>query len=141
MNKRKALEELVKYLQEYSNTGMFYFHKKFIAELSEILQKNAVGHEKEVFNILIKQLGFVKAMNTRVNEADNNEILSNIGNDKKYYSLHIQDKVVNIRMLMTFSDEYNPIFLAAFFEKAGKRVSDYSQWLPIIRERYEQIGE
>lgn len=141
MNKRKALEKLREYLKDYSENGRFYFHKKFIEEFSIIIKKNAVGHEMEVYNIMIKQFCFVNTMGIMVYEADNNEILKSTGNDKDYYSLHIQDKIVNIRMLMTFSAEGNPIFLATFFEKSGKRISDYSQWVPIIKERYKQIGE
>lgn len=139
MNKRKALEKLIEYLQDYSENSVFYFHKKFVEELGNIIQKNAVGYEKEVFNIMIKQFSFVKTMGNRVNEVDSNEILNSTGKDKDYYSLHIQNKIVNIRMLMTFSNENCPMFLAAFFEKAGKRVSDYSQWLMVIKERYEQM--
>ena len=37
---------------------------------------------------------------------------------EEYYSLHIQNKIVNIRLLMTFYNEV-PIFLAAFNEKEG----------------------
>ncbi|MDO4328128.1 MAG: hypothetical protein Q4C66_02175 [Lachnospiraceae bacterium] len=141
MNKRKALELLIAYINEYSTDTGFCFHIKFIEELNAIITSHAVGHEKEVFQILIKQFAFVKNLGIRVNEADNNEILSHMGQGSYYYSLHIQDKIVNIRLLMTFSVSGTPLFLGAFFEKAGKRVSDYSQWLPIMDERAKQIGE
>ncbi len=139
MNKRKALELLVDYLNEYSTSMGFYFHNKFCEELRTVISKNAVGCEKEVFSIMVKQFGFIKTMGYRVNEADSNEILKGIGQEQDYYSLHIQNRTVNIRMLLTFMDDCTPVFLAAFFEKEGKKVSDYSQWKPIIKNRYKQI--
>ena len=132
MNKRKAWEELIKYIEEYQD--VFSFHCKFIEEFGKLLLKDASGHEKEVFNIMIKQFGYVKNMKERVFEADGNEILKNTGEDGDYYSLHITNKTVNLRMLMRFSEEKKPIFLAAFNEKQGKKVSNYSQWIPIIRK-------
>ena len=49
MNKKKALEELKKYLTEYYNYG-FIFHPRFIEELSSLL-KSVQGHEAELFNL------------------------------------------------------------------------------------------
>jgi len=141
MNKRRALALLREYLEDYSTNYSYRLHKKFVEELGEIIQKNAVGQEAEVFNLLIKQFSFVNTLGLLVNEADSNEILKDIGKEKNYYSLHIQNKTVNIRLLMTFSENNNPVFLAAFFEKAGKKASDYSQWLSVIKERDRQMGE
>lgn len=141
MNKSKALKQLIEYLEDYNTKYSYIFHKKFVEELSDIILKNAVGCEIEVFKILIKQFSFVNTMGIMVHEADSNEILKSTGNARDYYSLHIQNRIVNIRILMAFSNEENPVFLAAFFEKAGKNISDYSQWMPIIKERYKQIGE
>lgn len=138
MNKRTAFQKLIETLEEYN--GLFNFHENFIGEFADILHKNASGHEKEVFNIVIKQFNFVRQMGREVYKADSNEILKETG-DVVYYSLHIQDKVVNIRMLMTFSDEEAPVFLAAFFERQGKNATDYTQWIPVIKERYKQMGE
>ena len=50
-----------------------------------------------------KQFGFVNTLNTRVNEADSNEILKDTGDDGDYYSLHIKSKTLNLRMLMRFT--------------------------------------
>ena len=138
MNKRKALELLTEYLKECGSD--FYFHKEFILELQDIILHNAIGHERELFHLLVKQLGFVKTMGEQVHKADSNEILKNTGKEKDYYSLHIQDKIVNVRLLMTFTDSHNPVFLAAFYERTGKKASDYSKWETVIKERYDQIG-
>ena len=89
---------------------------------------------------MIKQFGFVKTMTTQVNKADSNEILSYTSGCRSYYSLHIQNRIVNIRMLMTFTDAVEPVFPATFNEKSGKRISDFSNWIPVLQERSRQIG-
>ena len=136
MNKEKALELLKNYLDEYGDG--FVFHSSFICEFKEILLKNAQGAEKEVFNLLVKQLSFVNALGIRVDCADGNEKLKGMKSEQEYYSLHIQNKTVNIRLLMTFINEV-PMFLAAFNEKEGKKTTDYSQWERVIKERSKQI--
>ena len=136
MNKEKALELLKNYLDEYGDG--FVFHSSFICEFKEILLKNAQGAEKEVFNLLVKQLSFVNALGIRVDCADGNEKLKGMKAEQEYYSLHIQNKTVNIRLLMTFKNEV-PMFLAAFNEKEGKKTTDYSQWERVIKERSKQI--
>ena len=136
MNKEKALELLKNYLDEYGDG--FVFHSSFICEFKEILLKNAQGAEKEVFNLLVKQLSFVNALGIRVDCADGNEKLKGMRSEQEYYSLHIQNKTVNIRLLMMFKNEV-PMFLAAFNEKEGKKTTDYSQWERVIKERSKQI--
>jgi len=112
MNKEKAFDLLKEYLLEYNSLG-FVFHSLFIKEFRNLL-KEASGHEK------------LKGTNTNID----------------YYSLHIQDKIVNIRMLITFENNNTPLFLSAFYERAGKRVTNYDLWIPVIKERYEEmIGE
>ena len=141
MNKQKELKELFEYIEEYKERDQYLFHMKFIEELSLLLSKDASGHEKELFNIMIKQFGFVNTLNTRVNEADSNEILKDTGDDGDYYSLHIKSKTLNLRMLMRSTEENLPVFLGIFHERSGKRVSDYTGWVPIIKARYNQIKE
>lgn len=136
MNKEKALELLKNYLDEYGDG--FVFHSSFICEFKEILLKNAQGAEKEVFNLLVKQLSFVNALGIRVDCADGNEKLKGMKSEQEYYSLHIQNKTVNIRLLMMLKNEV-PMFLAAFNEKEGKKTTDYSQWERVIKERSKQI--
>lgn len=53
--------------------------------------------------------------------------------------MHLTGKNFNLRLLMTFDAENNLIFLAAFYERAGKRISDYTQWKKILDKRYSQM--
>ena len=140
MNKRKAQELLIEYLTEYDREG-FHFHFKFIEEMLTIVNKNAVGHENQLYQILVKQCSYVKTMGRMVHEADSNEILKEMKTEQEYYSLHIKDKVLNVRLLMTFDQNGSVFFLAAFFEKGGKKISDYSKWKNVIQRRYIQMKE
>lgn len=137
MNKNKLLELIRSNLEKYLNYG-FRFHFRFMNEFKELLL-NTSGHESELFALLVKQLNFVKLMGTNVDKADSNEKLSHVQGD--YYSLHLQAKVFNIRLLMTFDTNKNPVFLASFFERSGKRVTNYTKWIPVIEERFKEMEE
>ena len=137
MNKKEAIRELSQNLEKYFVIG-FCFHLMFIAELKKLLEK-ATGNEKEIFSLLIKQLDFIKVLGKEVYKADSNEIIKY--QERNYYSLHLSAKNFNFRLLMTFDDENNPIFLAAFYERSGKRVSDYSLWSKVIHCRYIEMIE
>lgn len=40
---------------------------------------------------------------------------------------------------MTLDEKDNPVFLAAFYERAGKKVSDYAQWKKVLANRYSEM--
>ena len=56
-------------------------------------------------------------------------------------SIHISSNQYNIRLLVRFDSNNNPVFLTAFEEKAGKKKSknSYSKHIPIAKERYEEL--
>lgn len=135
MNKKEALSALIRNLEEYLSQG-FRFHTLFMEEFKGLLQ-GAQGHEKEIFALLIKQLNFVKTLGKQVYNADGNEIIKYL--EKEYYSLHLTGKNFNLRLLMTFDEEVHPVFLAAFYERAGKKNSDYTSWVKVLDQRYSQI--
>lgn len=135
MNKKQELQLLSQNLEKYLQEG-FRFHMRFLEEFKDLL-KNASGHEKEIFALLIKQFSFIKNLGRMVYQADGNEIIKY--QEKDYYSLHIQGKSFNFRLLMTFDCEENPIFLAAFYERSGKKATDYSTWLPVLERRLDEV--
>lgn len=137
MNKKEIISTLAKNLEEYLHQG-FRFHSMFMEEFKGLLH-DAQGHEKEVFSLLVKQLNFVKVLGSQVYNANGNEIIKYL--DKEYYSLHLSGKNFNLRLLMTFDKKDNPIFLAAFYERAEKKVSDYTQWKSVLKKRYDQMEE
>lgn len=135
MNKKKAFEELNRNLQKYLSIG-FIFHGKFLEELKDLL-KNLAGNEKEIFALLIKQFTFIKELSDNVHKADSNEIIKY--QERNYYSLHLSAKNFNIRLLITFTEEKSPVFLVAFYERSGKKASDYSKWKKVLTNRYNEI--
>lgn len=135
MNKREAILKLSENLEEYLHQG-FRFHSSFINEFKELLH-GAKGHEKEIFALLIKQLNFVKILKKQVYTADGNEKIKNV--EREYYSLHLSAKNFNLRLLITFDEKDNPLFLVAFYERSGKRKTDYTQWKKVLGDRYYEM--
>lgn len=135
MNKKEALKVLMEELEGYLVEG-FRFHKYFIEEFKVLLAK-ASGHEKEIFILLVKQLNFVAVLGRQVHKSDGNEIIKY--QRKTYYSLHLCGKNFNIRLLMTFDEKGNPLFLAAFYERAGKQATNYTEYTSVLDKRYEEM--
>lgn len=135
MNKKDALLKLAQGLEEYLQQG-FQFHPLFMKEFKQLLS-DASGNEKEIFALLVKQLNFMKTLKNQVYTADSNEIIRYL--DREYYSLHLSGKNFNLRLLMTFDKKNVPVFLAAFYERSGKRASDYTQWNKVLANRYAEM--
>ncbi|MCM1063901.1 MAG: hypothetical protein NC420_05385 [Eubacterium sp.] len=135
MNKKEALSILAQDLEGYMEQG-FRFHPLFMKEFKKLLS-NASGNEEEIFALLVKQLNYVKLLKKQVFTADGNEIIKYL--NKEYYSLHLLAKNFNLRLLMTFNESNVPIFLAAFYERSGKRNSDYTQWKKVLAARYDEM--
>lgn len=127
---------LLNSLKKYSDNYGFVFHKLFLLELSNLL-KNVKGHENELFSLINKQLSFIMALNTRVNDADSNEVLK-YKSEQLFYSLHLSSKNFNIRFIITFHNNTIPVFLVAFFERSGKSSTDYSQYEEPAKNRYKE---
>ena len=71
MRRKDALKSLAEHLEQGYQEGM-RFHPRFFEELRDLL-KNASGYEKEILNLLVRQLGYVREFRRKVNEADGNE--------------------------------------------------------------------
>ena len=137
MNKKKALELFRENLEKYHDDG-FLFHRLFVEELGKLIN-NSQGNEKKIFELLAKQLVHVKEQRRNVYMVAGNEILRHL--DKDYYSLHLQGKNFNIRLLMTFDSRENPVFLAAFYERSGKKKSSYNEYKDVIDSRFRELGD
>lgn len=135
MNKKKAFELLKEYLNQFARES-FVFHSRFVEEFEELIY-DAKGMEKEIFALLIKQLSFVKQLKMRVHLADSNEKLMH--QTGEYYSLHLKGKNFNLRLLLAFGKNGNPVFLAAFYEREGKRATDYSKIMPVLETRFNEL--
>ena len=133
MKKKDVLKLLIQHLTP-GEKNKIVIHSKFLKELQELLE-DASGCEKDILNLLVRQLGYLRDFEKRVNEVDGNEKLKHTTRD--YYSLH--GKGFNIRLLLGFLSENRPVFLVAFFERSGKKISDYSRYIDVLDERYSQM--
>ena len=107
--------------------------KKF----SPCLVSEAIQPEADLGVGLVKQLNFLKELGTNVCKADSNEIIKN--QDRDYYSLHLSGKNFNFRLLMAFDEKDTPKFLVAFYERAGKKKTDYTQYKKVLDSRFEEV--
>ena len=57
------------------------------------------------------------------------------------YSMHLAGKGFNLRILYAFLANQSPVLLLAFHERAGKRKTDYSGYIPQAAERLRQKKE
>ena len=54
------------------------------------------------------------------------------------YSMRLHAKGYNIRILYGFLSDEKPVLLLAFYERAGKRKTDYTPYLDPARKRLEE---
>lgn len=60
---------------------------------------------------------------------------------KKYVKnfLHFREQNFNFRLLMVFDEKDTPKFLVAFYERAGKKKTDYTQYKKVLDSRFEEV--
>lgn len=133
MNTEDILKELSFYFMN------FICHQLFIKEFGTILRKNVSGKEQRLFRQLVTQLENIKSFGRLVYRTDNNEQLK--GKNGHYYSIHLESSQYNIRLLIYISNNNTPYFLSAFYERAGKRHTDYSGYISVLDERLRQLSE
>lgn len=138
MNKKKALEQLMKFIEEYEDD--FIFHDIFLEELIRMVTSELAGNEKPFFKQLVKQFKFINSQRKNVHMANGNELLKEFPNGD-WYSIHVETKTVNGRLIIRFLDNLQPVFLVCFNEKSGKRISEYEQYKDIVVKRFEEVKE
>lgn len=99
---------------------------ELVKNLEECSERGYVFHPKFMyeFQVLLKN-------------ATGNEIIKN--QDRDYYSLHLSGKNFNFRLLMAFDEKDTPKFLVAFYERAGKKKTDYTQYKKVLDSRFEEV--
>ena len=131
MNTKEILETLVKHFSD------FILHDQFVKELHALLKKDLRGQEKDFFNCLATQLSNIKTFGTMVHTTDANEKLK--GADGHYYSIHLARKQFNVRFIVNIQNDGTPYFLCAFFEKSGKKATDYSAYTKVMEKRFKEL--
>lgn len=128
MNKQDVLDFLIQLL------GSIRLAPEFISELVSLIAKS--GYEGDVLRILAQRILF---LNQEGKFAVRGKEFEQI--DESIFSLHMTGKGFNLRVLFAFLPSDEPVFLYPFFERAGKRATDYTRKIPIAKERFEKEKE
>lgn len=84
-------------------------------------------------------MGYLASYGVAIANIDSHERLKEKGRD--FFSIHLQRKQFNVRFLVYIDNSGKSFLLSAFNERAGKKVSDYSQKIPILQERLNYFKE
>lgn len=112
-------------------------HPLFLKEIRQLLSKELRGKESNFFKILSTQLHNIEVFGTMIHTVDSNEKLKNW--DKTFYSIHLQQQQFNIRLLIYITDDHMPLFLCAFYERSGKKKTDYTTYKSVLESRLNQM--
>jgi len=126
MNKKDAIDWLLKLLEP------FEIHERMIKELLKIILRT--GYEKRFFEVLITRLKFLEIRGVQSVEHEEFELIS-----EGLFSMHLVGKDFNIRILYSFLSDGTPALLLAFFERSGKRVTDYSTYKKPAMSRLKEL--
>lgn len=128
MNRKQFLKWLT------DTIAQFAFFPDLLSELLDILSETGVENK------------FIKTLVLRLQVLGQDGVLAitskefeSIGDG--IFSMHLPGKGYNIRILYSFLDNQQPVLLYAFYERAGKRKTDYSMHIPAAIERLKQLKE
>lgn len=127
MNKETALQKI----QEILGSGRFVIHPDLIKDIMKTIKNS--GKESRVFTTLIARLEFLAE---HKQEASIHKEFEPIGDG--FYSMHIAVSDTNLRIIYAFQDP-ETVLLLAFFERAGKRKTDYTGKKQIAQQRMKQL--
>ena len=128
MNYEECLVELSKLLHS------FQCHPRFLNELLALIAKT--GAEKSILSILLTRLRNLHSLGIGVTRVKEFEPLGN-----GVFSMHLSGKGYNIRILFMFFSDKTPALLHAFYERAGKKATDYTDKIRLARARFAEFKE
>lgn len=134
MTKKEMLKQLQEYLEEYGRYN-FHFHISFIEELVKIV--NNISLQQVFLSQLVTILNNVREHTYNIYNVDSHEHLK--GNNSSLYSLHMRCKNYNIRLLISFGKNAEPLFLVAFYERSGKKKTGYDSHAPVAMGRRNEM--
>ena len=114
--------------------GILY-HDLFFAEFVDLI--SGTGIENKIFKLLSSRLASLNKYGVQVT---NIREFENIGGG--LYSMHFAGSDFNIRVLFSFLPNGQPVLLLAFYERAGKRKTDYTPYKqPALNRLNEMKGD
>lgn len=134
MNKVRARQLFAKM---FAGLKDVYFHPDLLNDIESLIFGS--GRENEFFSLLLAHITLLCEQKLSLIRSSHKsfEALIGIG----LYSMHLQKRDFNIRMIFSFSDHNEIVLLHAFYERSGKRKTEYSAHIPISQERLKQMTE
>lgn len=121
-------------MREVSGRYKFVLHTDLINDLSKIISKS--GQEEKFLTALLNRcLTLSQLEKSDVLASKNFEQLKYL--DIELYSMHIKIGK-NIRILYSFKGDTVIMLLCAFHERSGKRKTDYTNYIPIAKQRINE---
>lgn len=133
MNTRELLRQLSDYLQCYGHYN-FHFHREFAKELITLVTKHVNTHDS-FLKQLVTAFNNIRHFTHNIHDVDNHEKLKRC----PFYSIHLQTREYNFRFLISFNNKDEPIFLTAFYERAGKKQTNYDKPIETAQNRLKDI--
>lgn len=128
MNRKSIVEMLMEAL------GHVDVHGRMIQELIELIVGS--GYEKKFFTVFSAHL---KSLSRYGVDVVRQKEFENIGGG--LFSMHIAGNGFNIRILYSILPNGDPSLLLSFYERAGKRKTDYTPYILPAKERCkERLG-
>jgi len=124
-------DSILSYLEEY--LGTFRCHANLFGDIVDIIARS--GYERSFFALLIVQLRILAAQGQNAIQFPGFERLKHA--EGELYSMHLDGRDFNLRILYSFLPDHTPVLLTTFFERAGKRTSDYTPYIPAAKERLD----
>ena len=125
------LDEITRLLRELL-LG-FNVHERFIDELADILRSS--GIERSFFSKLAFCLRFLSLYGA---QAVRHEEFESLGGG--LFSMHVDGKGYNVRILYGFLRDQSPALLLAFSKRSGKGKTDYQSHIGPAASRLERMN-
>ena len=128
MNRESVLNYLIAYLSEIS------YHYRLVDELLSLISKS--GNEMQFFKLLVLRLRQLSMKGIEATLLTEFEPLQD-----GLYSMHMSGKGFNIRIIYSFLPNKQPVLLLAFYERGGKRRTDYTPHMEPALSRLREMKE
>lgn len=129
MNRIKLLKELENSFES------FIIHPELITDLTEIISNS--GAEKSFLSKLKYALNFLKRYGITAHIQPTSQF-EKLMETTDLFSMHIEGKAFNVRIIYSFADD-GTILLHGFYERQGKRATDYSSAVPTAQRRKAEM--
>lgn len=116
MNRESVLQTLIQIL------GGFCIDDTLLRELWDLVA--GTGVERQFFSLLVARLHMLSAAGLQATQYREFEPLGG-----GLFSMHLARKEFNIRILYGFLHDKEPVLLLAFYERGGKRKTDYTPYI------------